>query len=168
MEIVDIFNQIRDLPYKIPITSKEEDFCCSGKTISLKNILEKKGYRVRYRVCSFSWNSIDLPSEVLKISHENLSTHVYLEILIDNKWIIMDATWDPKLKKFFHINDWNNKDNNQIAVEPIETFTIEKSLDIMEKTDEKEIVDDLKINGEFYQAFNNWLEEVRVTKLCNN
>jgi len=161
MDIISIFNQIRDIPYKIPVSLKEEDFCCSGKHKKLKNILEEKGYKVRYCVCSFSWVSMNLPQEVLKIPHEYLSTHVYLEVFIDNKWLIMDATWDSKLKSFFHVNDWNNKDNSQIAVIPIETFTHEKSLSIMENQDEKEILSDLKINGEFYKNFNNWLEEIR-------
>ncbi len=161
MEIVDIFNQIRDIPYKIPVSFKEKDFCCSGKAKSLKNILEKNGYKVRYRVCSFSWASINLPPEVLKVPHEDLTTHVYLEVFINNKWLIMDTTWDSKLNKIFDINNWDNKTNNKIAVESIETFTLEKSLDIMENTDEQEILNDLKINGKFYNAFNNWLEEIR-------
>ena len=164
MDIISIFNKIRDLPYKIPVSLKEEDFCCSGKAIFLKNVLEEQGYKIRYRVCSFSWTSINLPEKVFNIPHEDLSTHVYLEILIDNKWIIMDATWDSKLNKIFDINNWDNKTNNKIAVEPIETFTPEKSLDIMENIDEKEILDDLKINGEFYKAFNDWLEEIRKSQ----
>lgn len=165
MDIISIFNQIRDIPYKIPISLNKIDNCCSGKHIRLKKLLEHKNYQVRYRVCSFSWTSMNLPSKVLGVPHEDLSTHVYLEVLIGNEWLIMDATWDSKLKSFFYINDWNNKDNNKIAVVPIETFSIKKSLNIMKNTDEKEILSDLKINGEFYKAFNNWLIEIRKNNI---
>jgi hypothetical protein len=161
MDIISIFNQVRDIPYKIPIDLIEIDNCCSGKHKTLKGILEKENYQIRYRVCSFSWSSMNLPEKILSVPHDDLSTHVYLEIFINDKWLIMDATWDSKLKNFFHINQWNNLDENRIAVLPIETFSLEKSLDIMENSNDQEILDDLKINGEFYKSFNNWLEEIR-------
>lgn len=163
MEIVDIFNKVRDIPYKIPVSLKEEDFCCSGKAKSLKNILEKADYKVRYRVCSFSWTSMNLPEKLLKVSHEEITTHVYLEIFVNNKWLIMDATWDPDLKSVFIVNQWNGQ-NNTIAVPVIERFSLKQSQKIMENENEEEILKDLKINGKFYQAFNNWLKEIRKKK----
>ena len=117
--IAQIFNQVRDIPYKIPVSPKEKDCCCSGKHKILKKLLENLGYKVRYRVISFKWSSINLPKILLDIPHNDLSSHVYLEIFIENKWINMDVTWDSDLKNVFIINQWNSK-NNVIAVPIIE------------------------------------------------
>ena len=160
MSLVKIFNRIRDIPYKIPVSLKEKDFCCSGKHKLLKEFLEKEGYKVRYRVVSFKWSSLNLPLEVKNISHENICTHVYLEILINTNWVNMDATWDPMLKNIFTINQWNRNVNN-IAVQIIEKFYIKKSQEIMKRETEDCITEDLKINGKFYKAFNNFLNQIR-------
>ena len=162
MDIISIFNQIRDIPYNIPVSLKEEDFCCSGKNKILKKALEKEGYKVRYRICSFLWaSSIDLPQKVLDVPHEVNNTHAYLEVLFKNKWVIVDPTWDIGLKNIFPINEWNLNKNNKIAVKPIKNFSLKKSADIMNSEDEQGILDDLKINGKFYKAINNWLSEIR-------
>lgn len=159
-KISQIFNQIRDIPYYIPLSLKEIDHCCSGKHKTLKKLLEDSGYQVRYQVISFTWDSMNLPKEILEISHENLSSHVYLKVLINNQWIDMDATWDIGLKNIFSVNEWNG-DNNIIAVPVLENFSLQKSQEIMENETKEEIINDLKINGKFYQAFNNWLYKLR-------
>jgi hypothetical protein len=159
-DIKDIFNQVRDIPYSIPISLSEKDYCCSGKHKVLKKILEDLGYKVRYQVVSFKWSSMDLPQNLLSIPHENLTSHVYLEIFVNNKWIDMDATWDTGLKNIFCVNKWDGNDNI-IAVPVIEKFSLKKSQEIMENETTKEVLKDLKINGKFYQAFNDWLEKIR-------
>lgn len=91
---IDIFNTIRDIPYRIPLSSKEKDECCSGKHIQLKNIFENMGIKSRFRVCSFQWSDMNLPEKITHIPHEDNSTHVYLEVFIENNWKNIDATWD--------------------------------------------------------------------------
>lgn len=162
-EITNIFNQIRDIPYKIPLSPKEVDHCCSGKHKTLKKLLKNLGYQSRYQVVSFKWDSLNLPKEILNTPHENISTHVYLEVLINDKWMDMDATWDPKLEKVLPINEWNGN-KNIIAVPVIKKFSPKQSQKIMENENEEEILKDLKINGEFYKSFNNWLKEIRKTQ----
>ncbi|MFA5532615.1 MAG: hypothetical protein WDA13_03395 [Candidatus Shapirobacteria bacterium] len=161
--IKDIFNQIRDIPYSIPVSIKEKDYCCSGKHKILKQFLDNLGYKTRYQVVSFEWSSMNLPQKLLNVPHENLISHVYLEIFLNDKWVDMDATWDPKLKSVLPINEWNGSENI-IAVPIIEKFSLKKSQEIMENENEEETIKDLKINGKFYQAFNRWLEEIRKRK----
>ncbi len=96
-----------------------------------------------------------------KIPHNNDCTHTYLEISIDGNWKILDATWDIGLKKLFHINKWDGKSNTEIAVKPIKIFTPQESLEIVNHQDEEVINKDLKINGEFYKYFNEWLDKNR-------
>ena len=159
--ITKIFNQVRHIPYSIPLSIKEKDCCCSGKHKILKQLLENLGYKVRYRVISFKWDSMNLPSELTNIPHQNISTHVYLEVLINNKWLDMDATWDIDLKNIFPINNWDGISNNIIAVPVLKKFSLKKSQEIMNSETEDEINKDLKINEKFYQNFNYWLQSIR-------
>ncbi len=161
MNIIEEFNKERDIPYRIPLSSTEVDNCCSGKARRLKTVFENNGYKVRYRVCKFKWSDLNLPAELTNIPHENDCTHVYLEVLLDNKWIILDPTWDSKLKHRFHVNEWDGRSNTEIAVESLGKFAPEESLKIMENEDAAEIEKDLAINGEFYKGYNNWLESIR-------
>jgi hypothetical protein len=161
MELISVFNSIRDIPYRIPLKWEEEDNCCSGKSKKLFDLLTKKGYKVRYRVCIFLWSSLNLPPELKRISHSNNCTHTYLEINIDGDWKILDATWDVGLKKIFHINEWDGKSDTEIAVKPVKIFTPKRSLEIVSNQNEEIINKDLEINGKFYKCFNEWLDENR-------
>ena len=73
----------------------------------------------------------------------------------------MDATWDKGLKGLFHVNEWDGKNDTEIAVKPMRIFDPEKSLEIVERQDENLIKKDLEINGKFYKAFDEWLERNR-------
>jgi hypothetical protein len=165
MTIIEAFKTVRDMPYRIPLTSKEEDVCCNGKHKLLKDLLEKQGLEVRYRVCTFLWSSIALPEKVSSLQHDDNSTHVWLEVFINEEWIIVDATWDIGLKNIFHVNEWDGKSNTKPAVKPIEIFSPQKSVDIMNTKYDGDTLNDLKIDidGEFNKAFNDWLEEQRVS-----
>ena len=101
MDLIKEFYKIRDIPYRIPLSLREKDRCCSGKHKLLYNKLKKKDYKVRYRVCLFLWKSVKLPKYVEKIPHDKDCTHTYLEINLGKGWKILDATWDSNLKKLF-------------------------------------------------------------------
>jgi len=161
MDLISLFNSIRDIHYRISLKWGEEDNCCSGKHKKLFKLLIKKGYEVRYRVCVFLWSSLNLPPELEKISHGDDCTHTYLEIKIDGDWKILDATWDNRLKGLFHINEWDGKSNTEIAVKPTKIFTPQKSLEIVNNQNEEVIKKDLQINGKFYKEFNRWLDKNR-------
>lgn len=160
--LISIFNKIRDIPYKIPTTTGEVDCCCSGKHIMLKKEFEELGYECKYRVCSFRWSDLNLSNDLNRVAHENNSTHVYLEVKIGNEWKNVDATWDRGLSCILPVNEWNGESDTKIAVPVVELFSDEESVKIMTNDDIEIIKDDLKKNGEFYIAFNNWLIKNRV------
>lgn len=156
------FLEVRDIPYRIPLAEGERDDCCSGKAILLKAALEKVGYTVRFRVCTFRWSSISLPANVSEISHKDLSTHSYLELLVNDQWVVVDPTWDKQIAKCFHVNEWDGESATEIAVKPVEIISVEKSNVIMTSGEGAVDKKDLEINGKFYEAFNNWLESLRT------
>ena len=161
--LIQHFNQIRDIPYRIPLSLQESDHCCSGKSIQLKALLEKEELEVRFRVCEFNWSDVKLPLRVIQVPHDNTSTHSYLEVLIDGKWKNVDPTWDRGLQSIFPIAEWDGVHDTIIAVTPTSTYDLEKSREIMEHSSNEAIEDDLKKNGEFYKTFNLWLEEARTS-----
>ena len=162
MDIISAFTSVRDMPYRIPLDLVEKDACCSGKHKILKDLFTEQGLDVRYRACSFLWNSVDLPSDVSSVPHDNLSSHVWLEVMMNGEWVTVDATWDIGIKNIFRVNEWDGKSSTETAVKPLEIFTPQKSIDIMNSESNEEVLNDLKINREFYRAFNNWLAKSRV------
>jgi len=159
MDIIKAFNSVKDVPYRIPLSSEEEDHCCSGKHKRLKDLL--KGYKTRYRICDFKWSSLDLPERVKIVKHDDDCTHMYLEVFLDGKWVVVDATWDKGLSRVFEINEWDGKTDTKIAVIPTNIYSPGKSLEILNA---ENIEEDLGRNGDFYEAFNEWLEDIRKGK----
>ena len=162
---IKVFKRIRDIPYRIPLNLSELDQCCSGKHIELKAELEKAGYTVRHRVCTFRWSSLDLPETLCKLPHQDTSTHSYLEILVGLEWITVDATWDTRISSILPRNTWDGSSKTPIAVAVEDIFSPEESEKIMTQGSNEETLADLRINGEFYNGFNEWLEEVRKKHL---
>lgn len=160
-KLIKEFKKVRDIPYYIPLNVNENDLCCSGKSRILAKKFNALGYKTRYRVCSFRWNSLNIPKDIISVPHENQCTHVFLEIILENKWVIIDATWDKGLSQIFHINNWNGKSNTKVAVPVLEIYSPEKSEEIMKNENTDIIEKDLKINGEFYKSFNNYLNFIR-------
>ncbi|MDD5099091.1 MAG: hypothetical protein PHP35_02000 [Candidatus Colwellbacteria bacterium] len=158
-KLLNKFKEIRDIKYQIPLTRLDIDYCCSGKMKLFKKWLDDNNYISRYRVCDFKWSDMNLPQKLFNIPHQNESTHVYLEIYINNQWIDTDPTWDIGLKNILPVNDWDGKTNCKIAVPVINKYSDSQSEEIMNGIFDEQ---DAQANGDFYQAFNNYLKENRI------
>lgn len=156
----DSFILFRDIPYKIPNSISDIDCCCNWKHRLYKDFLEKKWLYVRYRVCSFLWSDLNIPWDILKLT-DDFSTHVYLEVFINWKWIDVDLTWDSLILKKFKINNWDWENNTQIAVTPKEIYSIEKSQEIMKNIDYIELDNYFSKNKLFITYLNNWIDTLR-------
>lgn len=93
-ELIDAFYRIREIPYRIPLSLEEEDKCCSGKAKQLFAVCESLKIPCRWRVCEFLRSDVPMPEEVVRIPHDDLCTHVFLEIQINNERLIVDPTRD--------------------------------------------------------------------------
>lgn len=159
---MDVFKNIRDIPYSIPLNTNEEDNCCSGKMLQLKKFLDSHDYISRYRICRFRWSDMSLPERVLRVPHEDNSTHVYLEVFLNGHWINIDPTWDIWLNKIFTISNWDWVNSTEIAVKSLELLDDIESQAVMENLSIEETIKDLSINWEFYSVFNDYLKEIRI------
>lgn len=149
--IIALFNEIRDIPYSIPLSTTEINNSCSGKAIVLKERLAKLGIESRYRVVSFKWSDLNLPKEVLEVPHQNDSTHVYLEVLLNGNWINVDPTWDKELNSVLPVNQWDGKSDTNIAVKVIDVFSLEESHNIMTQSRNDEINEEKETNRVLYK-----------------
>lgn len=166
MTLIEIFNQVRDIPYRIPLsldeTEGEYGGSCLYKVELLKKLLETEGLECRYRIGIFLWSQLNLPEEIMKAEHNDRGEHVWLEVCINNQWIILDPSWDIGLVKIFSINSWDGISDTKLAVNPIEILDVSASEDIMNFDNyEEAFLEDLVINGEFYKTLNIYFDQIR-------
>ncbi len=159
------FQEVRDIPYRIPLSAAEVDDCCTGKHKRLKALLERAGLTVRWRVCTFRWSDINLPPEVSSIPHADDSSHAYLEVALNGSWIRIDATWDVGLSDFFTIAAWDGHSDTVVAVPYLDTYSPEESSSIIANETSEAIENDLRINGNFYKALNLWMARARANHI---
>jgi len=99
----------------------------------------------------------------MSLPHTPKSTHVWLEVLIDDRWIDLDPTWDSGLKSIFEINSWDGRSSTKVAVPILETFSLAKSEGIMNGSIPDEPEGAFESNKIFYQALNQRLAKHRHT-----
>jgi hypothetical protein len=157
---IEIFEKIRDEPLNNPQKLSDKDNRCWGKHRRLKDLLEKEGYNVRFRVCSFNWSKQKFSENILSIPHKDEDYHLYLEVNINNRWTILDCSNDSKLQIY---NTWNGINNCKIAVNYNKIFSIEESSRI-EKEEKKNFPRLLKENKIFYVSINKFFDNLRASK----
>lgn len=168
MPLVDRIRAIRDIPYRIPLTSHETDQCCTGKHRLVRRVLEDQGYAVRFRVCEFRWSALNLPMDLLRLPHEDVTQHTCLEFQVGEEWRTLDLTWDVRLMSLFPVIHWDGEKATSVAVPVDRWLSVEESEAIMSLEGEPlrlALEADLVKNGLFYAAFNAYLEGVRVARL---
>ncbi len=158
-DLIDIFNSVRDIPYRISLVCGQDANCCVDKTLKLSSLLRENGMQTKLVHCDFFWShQFFLPNELRRIPHSDSSSHVYLEFLSGDKWIALDPTWDKGLASVLPVTVWDGKSNTQIAIRPSTIYSPQDHIDFIYSQE------DLETNGEFYRAFNNWLESIRSSK----
>lgn len=149
-KLIEAFEKIRGEPLDV-INNR-----CWEKHKKLKKLFEELGFKTRYDICSFKWSEQKLPPEILKLPHENLDYHPYLNIRIYGKWMIVDASIDPRLPGY---NIWDGLSDCNLGVKPTEIFMFKKSDELVEKL--KENKETLKTNRNFLEEVNKFLEGLR-------
>jgi len=163
--LIELFEEIKNIKYEIPLKFTLNNSACSWKIILLKNNLNKLWIKSNYRICSFYWKDLNLPKEILNIPHDDFSSHVFLEIQLEGKMIILDPTWDSWLKNIFHINNWDGNNDTQIAVKVVDLFSIDDSEEIMNNINKVDFDQHIIKNHDFYNALNSYLHDVRFNNL---
>jgi hypothetical protein len=134
---VALFERVRDLPYQYPASRDPLEVLrvgggsCSGKHYLLGALFRRLGLQVRHMLCTHRFNESPLPfpdeMQALLRKNEIVDVHDYVQILVDNDWVDVDATWDIGLRDFgFPVTEsWDGKSSMLLTVMPDEHTTVE-------------------------------------------
>lgn len=170
--ILSIYENVRNIPYAVvPELNDTERYVeiltygkgsCMPKHLLLGQMYERLGLLVLYAVFPFRWDQaeIDYPPHLRRLA-EKLppAYHLACRVNINEELILVDATLDPALGKLgLPVNrTWDGVSNTLLPINPIgdEYLYHPSEAHLTQKSypDEKAI--------EFYNALNQWLEEVR-------
>ena len=170
-KIIKKFERIRDLPYKVGPLHEGDDLIrygwggCGPKNRYLAKYFYGLGYEVKVCWAPYRWKELDvLPSEIKKNPSVNrIGNHVYLKVKINNKWALIDATWDKGLYPLFSANiNWDGK-SNQIPATKIQK---ENCLDYPEpylswRKENIKNIQPTKQEKKFAIEMNNFFENIR-------
>jgi len=134
---ISVFQKIRDIPYAV-----------------IPEIIHPQKYLELLRIDI----PIEWPLELEKLAQEMpVNTHLALRVEIEDDFVLVDATLDPKLKMLgLPINDWDGKSNTLLPIQPLgeEVWYSPEERGLMGPNfEERSLV--------FYQKLNSWLEKVR-------
>lgn len=153
---IQVFKEIRDLPYHIS-THGEEGCDCEDKTKKLIFELKELGIPARNRIGLFQWSVLQLPEPITKISHDARCSHSFAEVENANgDWVFVDPTWNKELSAArFEIADWDGAHPTILAMKCDKILSPEDSIEYTAQIDYEE---DLKNNSKFYDAINEYCD----------
>lgn len=175
---INIFENMRDIPYAVILEHfdcekgpermiRANKGFCVPKHYLLAEFYKNLGLQVRLHTFLFRWEKInaDYPRK-LKDMAKGLSEvyHLACGVLIENNWVIVDATWDIALEKTgLPVNKiWDGASNTLLAVKPEAEYihdNINEREDFL-KNQEYSLSEKLRLSR-FSLEFNKWLEAVR-------
>lgn len=178
---IEIFEHIRDIPFglitelvepeELPVyILTHERGSCSPKHFLLGIMYEKLQIPIKYSIYPFYWKDQDIkyPEELRKLAEQMpLQYHVACKGYIKQKWILLDATFDPPLKKAgFPINEsWDGMSETLNAVKPLDEIVHKNVKELIEymriKTTHFTDTEN-SLSQNFYDKLGKWLEHVRT------
>ena len=177
---ISIFNHIRDISYAIVPKLRDPKVgpggmlelnkgSCQPKHFLLAILFSKLNIPIKYITYPFKWGEQPLKyTTELKTIVGNLpkAYHLACKAYIENKWILVDATYDSVLKKYgFPVNEnWdgvNNTENAVITQEEVIHNSLEERVNY-ELSKRSLYSEEEKIRyTDFVEKFNLWLEDIR-------
>jgi hypothetical protein len=132
---ISIFEHIRDIPYSLGVPMTDPDTApnqilslgkgyCGPKHYLLAEMFRRLGYEVVYAIFPFLWNDPDLlySPELRELATGlPVTHHLACRIRINNRWVLVDATWDLLLARGgFPVNErWDGLTDTHCAVKPL-------------------------------------------------
>jgi len=131
-KLIEIFEKVQKIPYQVCKYDEKEIYenldkgDCRHKHFLLKKLLEQEGFKVKEVKVIFNWEDLPIPKKILEILKAGkIWDHSSLKVQVDNSWIKVDCTWNPKLKeKGFPVTEnWDGKsDTKQVTEGKLEFF----------------------------------------------
>jgi len=174
VKIITLFEKVRDIPYGDIGSRKPLDVysqnkgTCSGKHELLKALYKTLGISVKDFIIihNFKKLPVNYPINIQQILEKTtiIDPHNFIKIKINNKWYIVDVTWDKALKKHgFPVNEnWDGKSNMKISVtKGGEIYETEKPIVLKEKLLKNMSEEFQKERKIFLEKLTIWLDILR-------
>ncbi len=153
-----IFEEIRDRPYR-GTTYPEKSQNCYFKGTELLSRLTTLGFAMRARIGEMQWEDAPVPTEIVKLlPKDSISTHFYPEIFIDEKWRILDPSWNKSFAQKYNLPYSKFGEDNESCFKITKLYDETEQAQYIKDWTEKESND--SSNDLFITAMNNWLEDV--------
>ncbi|MCK9604095.1 MAG: hypothetical protein M0R66_07045 [Candidatus Omnitrophica bacterium] len=179
---IAVFEHVRDIPYAIIPELRDphrgpagileyNKGSCQPKHYLMGLLFTKLAIPIKYVTYPFKWGSEGRPVKYpddLRSMFKGLPAayHLALKAYIDGRWVLVDATYDPALKKAdFPVNEkWDGKSDTLNAVTPQEEIihnSVEERVSL--ETQRKSLQSDKEkaAYAEFVDRLNKWLVELR-------
>jgi len=133
--LIAIFQQIRDIPYALAATETQGippgerilvagRGSCGPKHYLLAEMYRRLGVDVVFATLPFLWNDPDFqyPPKLRTLATGlPVAYHLACRVRINNRWVLVDATWDRPLKRAgFPVNEhWDGRADTLCAVKPL-------------------------------------------------
>ncbi len=177
---ITVFEKVRNIPYgiyydQLNLTNGPSSMLrrgkgsCSPKHYLLGLIYERMGVKVRYCTYPFRWSDMNVgyPGTLKDLAAGMPVTyHLACSILVDGKWTLVDATWEPALKPAgFPVNEqWDGKSDTVLAVKPLDEYVHDEA-GLREKFFQRRaagytLPEKLELSR-FSLELNKWLDEIR-------
>lgn len=177
---IAVFSCIRDMPYEIIAylkdpyegparTIKAGRGSCTPKHFLLGAMFEMLDIPVKYVTYNFYWDDpdIDYPEDLRELAKKAPPEyHLAIKAHIERRWVLVDATWDPPLKKAgYPVNEsWDGIGDTINAVKPLEEIVHASAVERDDYTsrikgafsDEEQAALDA-----FVTALNSWCRRLR-------
>lgn len=180
---IRIFEEIRDIPYYL-VAAIDDPYAwaasiletnkasCSPKHYLLGFLFAKLGLPIQYVTYPFKWEEqpLNYPEELRKMAKGlPAAYHLACKVDINDKWVLVDATWDMALKKAgFSVNEhWDGLSHTVNAVVPfneIRHSSVEERLAFVKERKSLHSGQEQAFYAEFVAKFNSWIDDLRKTK----
>jgi len=156
----EIFLEIQARPYNISVYPEGSSNNFFDKGIELLQRLAILGYTVRGRVAETTWKTKPIPENISDLLPDDiLTTHFYTEIFLDNKWRIIDPSFQPSLEKYgLTIGSW---ENGKSCFPLTKIYSQEESIAYQKQWFDKEYQKDFfERGGACWFALNKWFSDI--------
>ncbi len=177
---ISVYGHIRDIPYAIipelrdpvagpPGLIEQNRGSCQPKHYLMAGLFGKLNIPIRFVTYVFRWgdSEIKYPADLKGLlSRMPVSYHLACKADINNKWVLVDATYDLPLKKAgFPVNEkWDGESGTVNAVNSIQEI-IHESAEARSKFEAecrgRYTADEKAAYAQFIDKLNRWLETLR-------
>ena len=172
--VVEVFRQVRDIPYgttgssdPLRVYELRRGTSC-GKHLLLASTYAYMGLDVMHMVAPHNYSHlprrVPYPKElaaVVKTEEGIPDYHYFIRIHRNDHWRTVDATFDAGLQGCLVVNDWDGTGDTALSVRAFRVLPVAQPLEFMTRKLDELPWQIQKRRQRFLRAFSSWLVDLR-------